>query len=432
MKRTAIEELKKWQQSKRRKPLVLRGARQVGKTWLLKNFGAENYESVAYFNLENNKALAGIFDLDYNTDRIIKGLENFSGQKISPKTTLVILDEIQEVPRALESLKYFCEDAPEYHVAVAGSLLGVALHQDTSFPVGKVNFIDILPMSFCEFLMAMGKTNFAELLVSGKPEDIFPFHEVIFDLYRQYVLVGGMPEVVKVYTEGGNFADAREVQREILNSYEQDFSKHAPVNVVPKIREVFDILPNQLAKENKKFIFSLIREGARAKDYEAALLWLEDAGIARRVKRINAAKKPISTYADMDIFKVFMLDTGLLGAKAELDFNSVLAPDNLFAEFKGALSEQAVFSMLRAEGMTPFYFANDDSRGEIDFIIEHGGRILPIEVKSGKNLQSKSLNSFLEKHTEIGAAIKFSILPYNKGEKIVNMPLYLPVREDLI
>lgn len=425
MYREVMAQLREWQKSDRRKPLVLRGARQVGKTWLLQNFGMECYESVVYLNMDGDENLKKIFDKDFDIIRIIGALENYAEQKIEQGKTLLIFDEIQEVPRALESLKYFYEKAPEYHIAVAGSLLGVALHEGTSFPVGKVNFIDVLPMSFYEFLLAIGKEPLAKLIKSGDPEGILPFHEKLLGLFYQYVLVGGMPEVVSTYVADGNLLRIREVQNEILESYEQDFSKHAPLNVVPRIREIFEILPKQLVKENKKFIFNLIREGARAKEYEAALLWLEDAGIVRRVTRVNAAKNPISAYAEHDIFKLFMLDIGLFGAKANLSFNSILYADDLLIEFKGAVAEQAIFQMLREEGHDIYYYANNESRGEIDFMIEDKGAIVPIEVKSGSNLQSRSLNSFLQKNTAIMRAVKYSILPYNKNERIVNYPIYL-------
>lgn len=424
MYRLAEKQLLEWKNSKDRKPLVLKGARQVGKTWLLQDFGAKNYNSVAYVNMDNNPAAENIFSIDYDMERIINGLEMLTGTKIIPGETLIILDEIQEIPKALSALKYFCENAPEYHIAVAGSLLGIALHEGTSFPVGKVNFLDIYPLNFVEFLYAISKGQFADAIQNNNYDALQPFHDTLLEYLKDYLIIGGMPAVVNNYIEEGNMLKTRETQLEILTAYEQDFSKHAPANVVPRIREVFNILPSELAKENKKFIFNMIRTGARAKDYEAALLWLEDTGVAKRVLRSNSAKAPLKVYADRSVFKLFLVDVGLLGALSKLDPNIILQGDNIFEEFKGAITEQFVFQELSAAGITPYYYSRDDSRGEIDFMIDIATGILPIEVKSGKNLHSPSLNAFLDANPAVKKAAKLSLLPYRQNDKIDNLPLY--------
>ncbi|MBR3386532.1 ATP-binding protein [Candidatus Saccharibacteria bacterium] len=429
MYRSKLQELINWKNKKDRKPLILRGARQVGKTWLLCEFGRIQYENFAYINLDNNPDMQATFALDYDVERIVNNLEVATGQKIKKGKTLIILDEIQEIPRALSSLKYFCENAPEYHIAVAGSLLGIALHQGTSFPVGKVDMLDIYPMTFAEFLRATDKPGYADLVECGSYADTVSFHDTLIDRLKTYFITGGMPGVIQNYLTEGNLLKVREVQSAILSAYDQDFSKHAPVNVVPRIREIFDILPRELAKENRKFIFNMIRAGARAKDYDAALLWLEDVNIATRVQRVNAARVPLSVYADHDIFKLFMLDVGLLGAKARLPIQAVLGQNELFSEFKGALAEQFVFQELVAAGITPYYYATDDSRAEIDFIIQNvSGEILPIEVKSGTNVSSASLNNFLRKNPLISKAVKLSLLPYKPNNQVDNIPLYLAGR----
>ncbi len=430
MYRNVITDLIAWKSSKKRKPLILHGPRQVGKTWLLREFGQNHYDNYVYVNLDNNPDMDSTFALDYDIERIVNNIEVYAGQKVEKGKTLIILDEIQENPRALASLKYFYENAPEYHVAVAGSLLGLALHEGTSFPVGKVNTLNIYPMTFAEFLRAVGKSSYADAIEHGEPAETTSFHATINDLLKTYFITGGMPEVIQSFLDEGNLLEVRSVQNEILNAYDQDFSKHAPLTVTPRIREIFDVLPKELARENKKFLFNMIRTGARAKDYEAALLWLEDVGIASRVTRVNAAKLPLSVYADRNIFKLYLSDIGLLGAKAHLPIQSVLNGDALFAEFKGALAEQFVFQELRATtGEPPFYYATDDSRSEIDFMIQTAaGAILPIEVKSGTNTSSASLNAFLRKTPAIYHAAKLSLLPYRANDQVTNFPLYLVAR----
>jgi predicted AAA+ superfamily ATPase len=426
VKRDAIEKLAKWKDSKCRKPLILKGARQVGKTWLMKQFGESHYQKVAYINLEGNKVMYDLFDLDFNVKRIVDGIELYSGVKIEYENTLIILDEVQECPKALASLKYFYEDEPRYHVVVAGSLLGVALHAGTSFPVGKVDFMDIHPLSFAEFLAAIGEGRFLVPLRGWRQNAdlVNSFHEKLLDMFKVYSLVGGMPEAVQNYIDEDNVLQIRAIQNSILQAYDNDFSKHAPVNTVPRIREIWNILPSQLVKENKKFLFSMIRSGARSKDYEMALLWLEDAGLVKRVTRVNSAKHPLKAYESSSIFKLFLLDTGLLLAKSEVYEQILLAKNALFTEYKGAITEQIIFQSLRTAGKAVYYYANDESRNEIDFMIDLEGEPIPVEVKSGNTLHSKSLNSFVSKHG-VSRAIKFSTLPIKLNPTIWNLPIYL-------
>lgn len=426
MHRKALRQLQEWKSSPNRKPLVIRGARQVGKTWLAQEFGKVAYESVAYINLDGNTQAAGLFELDYDIERIINGLELISGVKIEPDKTLIILDEIQEAPLALSSLKYFYENTPEYHVVALGSLLGVAIHQGTSFPVGKVDFIDLYPLNFIEFLQATGNDGLAEAVVDSSTNDslTIPFHDKLMDLLKVYYVVGGMPEAILSYLEEGNLLKVRQVQGNILTAYDQDFSKHAPVNVVPRIREIWDILPAQLARENKRFFFRMIREGARAKEYESAMLWLEDAGLAGRVNRVNKAALPLSVYAESTIFKFFGLDVGLLGAKSGLDPKVILNKSKIFIEFKGALAEQFVYQELVTAGIEVFYYANHESRGEIDFMVSLGEHVVPIEVKSGRNVSARSLIDFKSKNPEV-KPVTVSTLPFEQRGEIKNIPLYM-------
>lgn len=426
MYRSAIEDLKKWKNSKSRKPLMLMGARQVGKTWLLKEFGRSEYKNVVYASLENNPRTDELFSFDMDTARIIDGLASLSGETITPSDTLIILDEIQENPNALASLKYFCENAPEYDIAVAGSLLGLALHEGTSFPVGKIDIKHIYPMTFAEFLYAIDKPRYAELLKSPDAKKIAPFHTTLLNYLKTYYITGGMPAVIQNYLDEGNLLGVRDIQSAILTTYGNDFSKHAPGNLVPRIREVFNILPAQLAKENKKFVFNMIRSGARAKDYETAIMWLEDASIVSRVCRTNSPNIPTSVYINRDIFKLFCLDVGLLGAMANVLPQTILDGNEFFKELKGAMAEQFVCQELIASGQIPYYYSKDDSHGEIDFLLSQASSVLPIEVKSGSNLGSASLNAFLKRYPGVPFAAKISTLPLKlDNEKILNLPLYL-------
>lgn len=424
MYRIAIEKLLKWKQSKCRKPLIIEGARQVGKTWLMKEFGKKTYTDTIYINFDSNSRMAELFASDLDTDRLIMGLELYAGRKIDPNNSLLIFDEVQEVPRALASLKYFYENAPQYHIVCAGSLLGIALHQGTSFPVGKVDFLKLYPLSFKEFLMATDKKRFAELLDKQDFGMITCFKQTYIDSLKQYYFVGGMPEAVQSFAESKDFNEVREIQKRILAAYEQDFSKHAPYEIVPRLRMLWNSIPSQLAKENKKFIYGLVREGARAKDYETAIMWLSDCGLIHKVSRVNAAGIPLRAYVDLKAFKLFIVDVGLLGCMAGLRQRTLLDGNDLFVEFKGALTEQYVCQQLKTiEDLDVYYYTNDRGSCEVDFVVDTGEQIVPVEVKAEVNLRAKSLKTYQEKFSpEI--SIRTSMSDYKKEEWLVNLPLY--------
>lgn len=424
MYRMAMENLLAWKQSRRRKPLIIEGARQVGKTWLMKEFGRQAYADTVYINFDSNARMAELFASDLDTKRLVLGLELYAGRKIDPEHALLIFDEVQEVPRALAALKYFCEDAPQYHIVCAGSLLGIALHRGTSFPVGKVDFLKLYPLSFQEFLMAIGKQQFSELLDQQDFSMITSFRETYADALKQYYFVGGMPEAVESFAENQDFNEVRQIQKRILAAYEQDFSKHAPNEVVPRLRMLWNSIPAQLAKENKKFIYGLVREGARAKDYETALLWLSDCGLVHRVSRVNAPGIPLRAYEDMKAFKLFVLDVGLLGCMTGLHQRTLLDGNTLFVEFKGALTEQYVCQQLKTlADLELCYYTNDRGSCEVDFVVDTGGRVMPLEVKAETNLRAKSLKTYREKFSP-ELAIRTSMADYRKEDGLVNLPLY--------
>ena len=424
MYRMAMENLLAWKQSRRRKPLIIEGARQVGKTWLMKEFGRQAYGDTVYINFDSNARMAELFASDLDTKRLVLGLELYAGRKIDPENALLIFDEVQEVPRALAALKYFCEDAPQYHIVCAGSLLGIALHRGTSFPVGKVDFLKLYPLSFPVFLMAIGKKQFSELLDQQDFSMITSFRETYADALKQYYFVGGMPEAVESFAENQDFNEVRQIQKRILAAYEQDFSKHAPNEVVPRLRMLWNSIPAQLAKENKKFIYGLVREGARAKDYETALLWLSDCGLVHRVSRVNAPGIPLRAYEDMKAFKLFVLDVGLLGCMTGLHQRTLLDGNALFVEFKGALTEQYVCQQLKTlADLELCYYTNDRGSCEVDFVVDTGGRVMPLEVKAETNLRAKSLKTYREKFSP-ELAIRTSMADYRKEDGLVNLPLY--------
>lgn len=424
MYRIAMERLLQWKQSKRRKPLIIEGARQVGKTWLMKEFGRQAYEDTVYINFDSNSTMAELFAADLNTERLIMGLELYVGRKIDPDHALLIFDEVQEVPRALSSLKYFYENAPQYHIVCAGSLLGIALHRGTSFPVGKVDFLKLYPLSFKEFLMATGQERFAELLDRRDFPMITSFKQTFLDALKHYYFVGGMPEAVQSFAESKDFNEVREIQKRILAAYEQDFSKHAPNEIVPRLRMLWNSIPSQLAKENKKFIYGLVREGARAKDYEAAILWLSDCGLVHKVSRVHTAGIPLRAYEDLKAFKLFVLDVGLLGCMAGLRPRTLLDGNDLFVEFKGALTEQYVCQQLKTiEDLDVFYYTNDSRSCEIDFVVDTGERIVPVEVKAEANLRAKRLKAYRERFSP-EASVRTSLADYKKEDWLINLPLY--------
>lgn len=422
MYRTAIEELKKWKSNPRRKPLVVDGARQVGKTWLLRSFGENEYKKVAYVNLEKDQLARDIFDGSFDPQRVLSRLSLHLNMDITPDDTLIIIDEAQENPRAITALKYFQEEAPEFHIIIAGSLLGVAIHQGVSFPVGKTNHLYIHPLSFYEFLIAVGKTKLAEAMKAKNFETISPFHDELLELQRIYCIVGGMPEAVKTYINDNSLIHVRDIQIDILDDYARDFSKYADKFTTPKIIEIFNIIPTVLAKENKKFMFGMIKPSARAREYDSALLWLNRAGVATRVNRLTKIGIPPMAYVDLNAFKLFCVDIGLLSCRAGLPPETIYDEKKL-EEFKGALAEQFVFQELVASGFAPYYYSADDSQAEIDFVITKNTEIIPIEVKSGKNLNSVSLDHVLGKNPSM-CAIKFSAMPYKENGQITNLPLY--------
>lgn len=424
MYRTAMEKLYRWKENKRRKPLIIEGARQVGKTWLMKEFGNKAYADTVYINFDSNSIMTELFASDLNTERLIMGIELYVGRKIDPNNTLLIFDEVQEVPRALSSLKYFYENAPQYHIVCAGSLLGIALHGGTSFPVGKVDFLHLYPLSFKEFLIATEGEQFARLLEQRDFSMITSFKQKYIDALKQYYFVGGMPEAAESFAEEKDFNEVRNIQKRILTAYEQDFSKHAPIEIVPKIRMVWNSIPSQLAKENKKFLYGLVREGGRAKDFEAAIMWLCDCGLVHKIGRINAAGIPLKAYEDLKAFKLFLVDVGLLGCMTGLRQRTLLEGNDLFVEFKGALTEQYVCQQLKTiEDLGIYYYTNDRGSCEVDFVIDNGEQIIPVEVKAEINLKAKSLKTYCEKfQPEI--AVRTSMADYKKEDWLINLPLY--------
>lgn len=425
MYRYAMENLHEWKNRKNRKPLIIEGARQVGKTWLMKEFGKQEYTNTVYINFDSNSRMAELFSADLDITRILRGIEIYTGKKINIEDTLIIFDEVQEVPKALSSLKYFYEDAPEYHVICAGSLLGIALHGGTSFPVGKVEFMKLFPMSFREFLTATGKEQYVELLEQKDHQMITSFKQIYIDALKEYYYVGGMPEAVLSYSQAHDLEDVRNIQNMILAAYEQDFSKHAPVSIVPKIRMVWNSIPSQLAKENRKFIYGLLRKGARAKDYETAIMWLIDCGLIHKVSRITTPNLPLKAYEDLKAFKLYLVDIGLLGALAGLKQSALLDGNDMFVEFKGALTEQYVLQQLVTDpDIGIYYYTNDRGNCEIDFLIDDGDKVIPLEVKAELNLKAKSLKTYREKYSP-EVAVRTSMADYKENDGLVDMPLYM-------
>ena len=424
MDRHLMTELVRWKESPRRKPLILNGARQVGKTWLLKEFGREHFNAVAYVSLDGNSAARDLFEQDLDPARIIRDLSILTGVAIRPLSTLIILDEIQAAPKAITSLKYFCENAPEYAVAAAGSLLGISATEGTGYPVGKVNTLDLYPLSFREFLDATGNTMLRELADSVDTVSINAFSSRLIPLLRRYFVVGGMPAVVSGYIEGEALGSVRAMQSQILEDYLRDFAKHAPLRINPKMVEAWNSIPVHLAKENKKFIFGQVREGARAKDYAESLTWLAQAGLIHKVPRITKPGIPLSAYNDNKSFKVFLLDVGLLGAMAGLDPATVLDGNAAFTEFKGSLTEQYVCQQLVSDcGLAPYYWSAENSSGEIDFLAQGSNGIYAIEVKAEENLRAKSLRAFKAAYPEV-KSVRLSLSGYREQDWMRNVPLY--------
>ena len=424
MYRDKMNELKKWKNSTTRKPLIIRGARQVGKTWLMKEFGKQCYKKCAYINFDDNSRMDKLFEEDFDLDKIIQGLKIESNVNIEPENTLIILDEIQETPKALKALKYFYENANQYHIVSAGSLLGVAIHEGTSFPVGKVDFLDLAPLSFFEFLEALGEDNLLQLLKKNDFDMISVFSSKLKELLKLYYYVGGMPEAVNSYAQNKDLKEVRKIQKRLLEAYEQDFSKHAPSNIVPRIRQLWNNIPTQLAKENKKFIYGLVREGARAREYEIALSWLIDCGLVYQINRVTTSKVPLSAYQDFNAFKLYLLDVGLLSAMSGIDAKTLLEGNDVFEEFKGSLTEQYVLCQLKeCTDLDVFYWSSDTGISELDFITQIGKDNVPIEVKASENLQAKSLKTFVQKY-ETKFNVRTSMSDYRNDDWITNIPLY--------
>ena len=424
MKRYAMQQLIDWKKKPNRKPLILKGARQVGKTWLMKEFGKTQFQKVAYVTFYNNQRMKRVFDDDYDISRIIMNINIEAKVEVTPGDTLIILDEIQEAPRAIEALKYFCENAPEYAVVAAGSLLGVAIHKGVSFPVGKVDTIELHPMNFREFLEAMGETALADLLARKEYALINDFREKYIFWLKNYYYVGGMPEAVGYFAEHKDYVAVRNIQKELLDQYENDFGKHAETSDLARIRMVWNSIPMQLAKENKKFFFGQIKSGARMKDYEIAIEWLLDCGLIKKVYRVNKPAVPLKAYTDFSAFKLFLLDVGLLGALSELDAATILEGNDIFVEFKGALTEQYVLQELVSEtAYTPYYYTSESGRYEMDFMVQKGRDIVPVEVKAETNLQAKSLKAYNAKFAT-AYAVRASMSDYRVDDWLTNIPLY--------
>ena len=424
MKRIAYEGLLKWKSKQNRKPLLIKGARQVGKTWLMKEFGKNEYESVAYINFEKATQLANLFEADFDIPRILRSVQLITGIVPKPGETLIIFDEIQSVKRGLLSLKYFYEDAPEYHIIAAGSLLGLSIHKDDSFPVGKVDFLELYPLSYEEFIVALGKNSLLDALHRRDWELTKAFKSNYIELLKQYYYIGGMPEVVKSFIQNNDYNEVREIQNSILESYNNDFSKHSPIEIVPRIKMIWNSIPSQLAKENRKFIYGAVKSGGRAKEFEVAIMWLEDAGLIHKISRVSNASLPLEGFVDIGAFKLFMVDIGLLGAKSGLDAKTIIEGNTIFGQYKGALTEQYVLQQLKCStGIEIYYWSSEQGIAEIDFLIQTGGKVIPIEVKAQENLKAKSLKSFRDKfHPEL--SIRTSMSDFREEETLTNLPLY--------
>lgn len=419
-----MKDLVEWKQSPRRKPLILQGARQVGKTWLLREFGRQHYDTVAYVNFEETPTVNALFEGDFDLDNVLAGLRIAAGSSIEPGATLVILDEIQECPRALTALKYFAENRPDYHIACAGSLLGVALHEHSSFPVGKVNFIDMYPLTFSEFAEAMGEQALLAPLIERDWPLVTVFHERYVALLRNYLYVGGMPEPVSVFASERDYGHVRSAQLDILMAYDRDFSKHAPTDQVPRIRAVWESIPNQLAKDNSRFVYGAIESGARGRQYEIAIQWLKQTGLVHQVNRVSAPRLPLGGYEQTAIFKLYALDVGLLGALSHLDAAVILEKNRLFTEFKGSLTENyAAQQLVATPGMAPSYWANSSGTAEVDFVAACAGEVIPIEVKAERNLKAKSLKVYRSQY-QPAVSIRTSLTPYNVDDGLIDLPLY--------
>lgn len=422
MERKIFDDLLKWKNNPLRKPLIVQGARQVGKTYIMKKFGAEQYQKFIYINLESSQTLKTLFEADFNVDRIITTIEIEINSKIDAKNTLIIFDEIQEANKGITALKYFYENRPDLHIIATGSLLGISIQKNNSYPVGKVDFLKMYPMTFQEFLSAKGEQLLLDELKKSNWNIINTFHEKIIDLLRSYYYVGGMPEAVQHYVSGGQLSEVRTIQENILAGYQNDFAKYAPVDTIPKIRLIWQNLISQLAKDNKKFIYSEVKNGSRAKDYENALNWLSEAGLILKTNLISKPNIPLSAYQNSNVFKLYFVDIGLFCAMGKVPVETLLVKNKILEEFKGALTEQYVCQHL-AKKQELFYWTNQRGDAEVDFVIQKGLEIVPIEVKAEENLRSKSLKSFVDKFAP-KTAIRFSMSKFREQLWLQNWPLY--------
>ena len=428
LERKLMEDLIAWKNRSDRKPLVLKGARQVGKTRLLHEFGMREYADVATLNCDKSPAARTLFEQDFDMVRIIRGISAITGKEIQPEKTLIILDEIQEVPRALQSLKYFCEDAPNYHVCAAGSLLGIKIRGEYSYPVGKVHELTLYPMNFREFVHAIEGTTVYSALQQGKPEELSAIGDKWIELLRQYYYTGGMPEVVHSYITEKSLGKVRELQNQILHDYHDDISKHTDQRTAIRIHQILESIPSQLARENKKFVYGHIQKGARAKDFELALQWLIDAGLVYKISRVTKATIPLKFYEDSEAFKLYFLDCGLMGAITEAPASQTLIGNNIFQEYKGAFTEQYVLEeLLSFHHNKIYYYHPEASQQEVDFLTQMNDAVCGIEVKAEENLKAKSLKLFSEQYPE-AIAVRFSMSGYRKQEWMTNYPLYLVPR----
>ena len=423
MKRYIYNQLLAWKNKKDHKPLILNGARQVGKTYILREFGKNEYKRMVFISLDRDQKALEIFNKGGNATDMLMALSAISHEDITPHDTLVVFDEIQNCPKALEALKFFCEETPEIDIVVAGSLLGLSIHSGVSYPVGKVEELHLYPMTFLEFLEAMGKTQLVNLLENKNWTVINMLETELISSLRQYYYVGGMPAAVLAHVEKKGWKEVRQIQQQIITDYKRDFSKHAPAREVPRINMVWDSIPAQLAKENKKFVYGAVKKSARAADFKMAIQWLIDAGLAYKVPRVNAPRLPLKFYEDISAFKLFMLDVGLMGAMAETTADSVVVGDNIFSEYKGAFTELYVFTQLKALGYSLYYHAVDNSTIEIDFLMQRDNQVIPIEVKAEVNVKAKSLRTFISNNPEL-KGIRFSMLPYEEQDWMTNVPLY--------
>ncbi len=423
MERSIYKKLIEWKNKEGRRPLILNGARQVGKTYILQAFGKNEYKKLAFLSLDRNKKAVEVFEKGGSTTDMLIALSAISQTDITPNDTLVVLDEIQDCPKALEALKFFCEDVPDVHIIVAGSLLGLSLHSGVSYPVGKVEELRLYPMNFIEFLDAMDKPQLVKILKDGNWNVINLLESEFISLLRQYYYVGGMPAAVLAYVQQKGLQEVRSIQKQIIQDYRRDFSKHAPEREVPRINMVWDSIPAQLAKENKKFIYGAVKKSARAADFELAIQWLIDAGLTYKVQRVNAPRLPFKFYEDLNAFKLFMLDVGLMGAMAETSAESMLVGESIFSEYKGAFTELFVFTQLKSQDISLYYHAVENSTIEIDFLAQWHDRVVPIEVKAEVNVKSKSLHTFITNNPEL-KGLRFSMLPYKDQDWMINVPLY--------